>query len=108
MGNQPRLIFVGGLSGSGKTHLISSLDGRRALTHLIAGRLIADERTRGAAADYTRPLLKDGGDAAYFQQLLLAALQREREACGGTILLDGHFVVPTEAGLRWSRRRSSL
>ena len=92
------LIFLGGVSASGKTYLASAV--KRAVPsclHFSAGELISRELAQSTTEDgYQRPQVANDQQANLFQELLLLALTR----LDWTIptILDGHFVVPTRAG----------
>lgn len=99
--SEPRLVFLGGVSGVGKTHALQQLT-RQGIefVHLVAGRLIAEEQARQAGSDdvYVRPRVADRSAADTFQGFLLTALRRHRAVSSKPIVLDGHYVVPTESG----------
>lgn len=92
------ILFLGGVPCSGKTHLCRKLlESVVNLRHEIAGRLIysalSDTRT-----DYERPPVQNQAVANSLQDLLVVEFGRVREAHDGPLVLDGHYVVPTEHG----------
>ena len=90
-----RSVFVGGVSGAGKTTCIKAALKGTSARHLRAGELI---RSRlGYSGPYRRPPVRDEKDADRFQRLLIEQFHEEKRA-SDDVVLDGHFVVPTESG----------
>jgi adenylate kinase len=88
-----RLIFVGGVSGSGKSTFCERVKGPWAPKN--AGALIAHELRGGPQRRYLRPLVAGAAEAERFQHVLLAGLHRLQDR---RVVLDGHYVVPTVQG----------
>lgn len=89
------LLFVGGVSGVGKTTLLDQLPGRdKDWIRLSAGRLIADEL--GATSLPT----DDEREVLRYQEALVRAYQRQAIASHLPAVMDGHFTVSMPDGPR--------
>jgi adenylate kinase len=92
-------VFLGGIPGAGKTTLLASIQrSGLAIRPVIAGALLA---SGGQAPEtYQRQRVADQTQAEENQERLVRAFNAlaasERRCC---VVLDGHFVVPTEKGL---------
>lgn len=82
-----RIIFVGGIHGSGKTTLCQRLASSLGAPHYSAGDLI---RLGGVQQDERKKAVED---VPLNQRLLLEAVDRIRGSGTGTMLLDGHYTV---------------
>ena len=92
-----RLVFLGGLPGCGKSTVGQALDRQGLAVHVVAGALISDSQP--TAGVYQRPVV-DLPNAESTQSLIVDRLKRLRWNLGtSSILLDGHFVVPTPNSL---------
>lgn len=89
-------VFMGGVPGAGKTTLaerVAASTGR--FVRVGAGQLIR-AALREAAESRVRVL--DAMNARNNQLLLVSAFEAYSRDAGLPILLDGHFIVPTERG----------
>lgn len=68
------------------------------LRHEVAGQIIIRHALDGNSTDYERPPVRDHTTADHFQELLVECFARIRVQHDGPLVLDGHFVVPTENG----------
>ncbi len=94
------ILFVGGVPGAGKTTACRALvDRTPGASHVGAGTLIQTV-VSGAEAQYSRPTVRDQRSATAYQELLVAEFTLQRAVATGHLILDGHFVVPTSAGLQ--------
>lgn len=93
-----RRIALLGLSGVGKTTMLSRLSGRVAFTHLEASRLIKAEQARRSIAAQSSEALRTG-PVLDNQVLLVAGFKYEARRVDGPIVFDGHSVVDGGNGL---------
>lgn len=95
-----RVIFVGGCPGVGKSSLCQKIAcSRVGVRHEIAGQLIR-QGIGASEPGYIRPLVATSAVADYYQDILIETFSRVREVHEGHLILDGHFIVPTKAGLQ--------
>jgi adenylate kinase len=89
------IAFLGGIPGTGKTTLSEAVARATGCVHVKASQLIREGRSVLAE----RPEVRDRSDADLNQRFLIAGLERLYAVDGRPILIDGHFVVPTNEGM---------
>jgi adenylate kinase len=93
------VIFVGGLSGVGKTTVIESArQAQPNIRHVMAGELIRRGTVRSSDKSYVRPTVENSHMADFFQEILIKEFLLEIKSIDAPIVLDGHFVVPAVTG----------
>jgi adenylate kinase len=91
-----RIVFLGGIPGSGKTTLARGIATRTGAVHVTAGDLIRAARRDAESSGRIR--VHGAADAGDNQQLLVDGFRRLVATSDASFLLDGHFVVPSENG----------
>lgn len=87
------LVFIGGISGVGKTTLLDRSPGRdREWLRMSAGRLIAGELGLAALS------VEDEADVLRCQDALVRAYKQRSRGHALPILMDGHFTLHTRSG----------
>lgn len=87
-----------GVSGVGKTKFLKDVQTQTPFRHLQASELIKAERKRSEAFEISSEQLRTG-DIPNNQELLLRAFLREPLGVDDLVVLDGHGVIDTPAGL---------
>jgi adenylate kinase len=93
-----RVVALLGLSGVGKSTMLTRIVGKTAFRHLQASQLIKDELARISALHASSEELRTGAVSCN-QQLLVSAFKREAATDTGCIVIDGHSVIDTPNGL---------
>lgn len=89
----PKVIYVGGPQGAGKTHVVGEVARRlrsEGVTHLHVGELSREYATFLGK----KPAELDRAECANFRLLMMNAV---RHAPGRVVLVDDHFAFPKEA-----------
>jgi adenylate kinase len=93
----PKTVFVCGVAGVGKTHLINRVIAKCPTAVTYRASAIIQEARRVADPDALRSLPID--EIAASQELLIGGLSRLRDHCTAALLvLDGHSVIDSEDG----------
>lgn len=93
-----RRIALLGLSGVGKTTMLSRLASRIEFTHLEASRLIKAEQVRRSIGSQSSEVLRTG-PVLDNQNLLIAGFAHEAASTHRPIVFDGHSVIDGGNGL---------
>lgn len=94
----PKTLFVCGIAGIGKTHLIARVLPQFPLAVTWRASAIIQEARDVADPDLLRRMSRD--EIALSQGLLITGLERRRrESTSALIVLDGHSVVDSDDGL---------
>jgi len=93
----PRLLFLGGIPGAGKTTVARELEQRWSVIHVVASSLL-EQRT--GSEIYERRTITDTVESETNQELIVSAYRRfvMNLECDW-ILLDGHYIVPAMISL---------
>ena len=86
------IVFVAGIHGVGKTFLGAPVAERLGIQHATASQLIREERGSQPWTNNKRVTCVDDNQAA-----LISAVNKLKLS-GGTLILDGHFVLRGEGG----------
>jgi len=91
-----RVVVVAGVSGVGKSFLLTRLRATQAFQHLQASEVIAAERRLQTRENFGE-LLRNGniGDN---QTNLISGFGRQRSVDAPCVVLDGHVVIDTDGG----------
>lgn len=96
-GNGPKVLFVCGVAGVGKTYMINRVIRSFPAAVTCRASSIIQEARKIADPDTLRRLSMN--DIALSQELLIAGLNRVRTECAAAlVVLDGHSVIDTENG----------
>jgi adenylate kinase len=95
---RPQITFVGGTSGTGKTSLLAAIARRHPhISHLVASRLLG--AASSSISEQERLVVHTTEHASALQSAIVDRLAETAPQChGSSILLDGHYVVPTLGG----------
>jgi adenylate kinase len=84
----PKVVFVGGVHGVGKSSMCAHAAERVGATHLTASTLISEAKQDAIAAAGKR-----AADVPGNQELLLKRFAERTSTVSGVVLLDGHYTI---------------
>lgn len=89
----PKVVFVGGVHGVGKSSMCADAAERVGATHLTASTLIREAKQEAIAV-----ATKRAGDVPGNQELLLNRFFERTSSNSGVVLLDGHYTILNAQG----------
>jgi adenylate kinase len=92
-----KLVFIGGVHGSGKTHLCTLLAPAIGATCYVASALLAEVQKPADAGAKTTLQTTDVPNLSRNQELILQKIE-ERRHNNERLILDGHFCILTAGG----------
>lgn len=92
------VVAVVGLSGVGKSTLLSEMSKRHAFLHLQASQLIKSEQQKREDTPLTSEQLRLG-PVLDNQDLLVSGLERAVQGYSGLVVFDGHVLIDTDLAI---------